>query len=338
MRALAVLPELTRRHDILVLAGDNAYDALAADYNVTRIPTLTFVMRPSGRRSAWRTIKRNLPGILDFKLNGPASDLIAQTVEAFAPDVMISDSEPWTHHVARRLRVPRISFDHFAVLAYCKWPMPWPDRLRCQFEAFAYRRLMSIPERMVVASFFDAPPRRDGLKVVGPVLRPAVREMAATDGQHLLVYFSNGHKNYTPRVHNALTALDRPVWVYGAPREGTDGNVQFRAISNTQFVIDLASCHAVFATAGNQLISEAMHFGKPLLLMPEDSLEQRLNALTVERLAYGLHAPRAKVSVELVARFLAGRDQFADNLPAARNGQAEAIAAIEQYAAELIVG
>jgi len=52
--------------------------------------------------------------------------------------------------------------------------------------------------------------------------------------------------------------------------------------------------------------------------------------------AYGLHAPRKAVSVELIDRFLAARPAFAANLAtAARDGRAEAVAAIERYAEEL---
>jgi uncharacterized protein (TIGR00661 family) len=336
MRAMAVLPELTRRHEVLVLAGDDACAALADDYNVVAIPTFTFVMKPDGHRSRLATIRRNLPGLADLKLDGPVCDLVAGALRAFGPDVIISDSEPWTHHVARRLKIPRISFDHFAILAYCRWPMGWADRLRCRFETLTYRQLMGEPERLVVASFFEAPPRREGIAIVGPVLRPQVRHLTPSDGDHLLVYFSNGRKNYTEPIHDALRRLERPVRVYGTPRSGRDGNVEFRVVSNTQFLDDLAGCHAVFATAGNQLICEAMHFAKPLLMMPEDSLEQRLNAATIERLAYGLHAPRPTISAALIERFLAARPAFAANLRhAPRDGAAEAVAALERFAREL---
>ena len=49
-----------------------------------------------------------------------------------------------------------------------------------------------------------------------------------------------------------------------------------------------------------------------------------------------MHAPRKKVCAEMAKPFLASRDRLAANLlAAARDGQAEAVAAIEQYAAEL---
>jgi hypothetical protein len=92
----------------------------------------------------------------------------------------------------------------------------------------------------------------------------------------------------------------------------------------------LAGCRAVFCTAGNQLISEAIHFGKPVLALPEDALEQRLNARTVERWQIGLQTRRGQVTAELLRRFLARADDFAANVRARRrDGLAEAIAAIE---------
>ncbi len=340
MRALAVLPALTARHELAILAGGDAYDALAGEYTVTQIPVLKFALSPTGRRSKRRTIKRNLPGVMDLKMSGPALDMVVDTLTKFRPDVVVSDSEPWTHHAARRLEIPRISFDHFGVLVHCRWPMPMLDRLVCRLEAGAYRKLMGRPQRVVVASFYDAPPRRPGVRVVGPVLREQVRKTEPSPGEYLLVYFSNGRKHYTERVHRALLEQDIPVWVYGTGREGREGNVQFLPLSNTRFVSDLAACRAVFSTAGNQLISEAMHFGKPLLLMPEDSLEQRLNAAMVEHLGYGRHLSRRDVAADVIGEFLADGDRLAANIGAAdiRDGGAEAVAAIEQYARELAGG
>ncbi len=336
MRALAVLPELTGQHEVLILAGANAYEALATEYTVTQIPVLKYALNPTGKRSVRRTIKRNLPGVMDLEMGGPALGMVTETIKRFGPDVVISDSEPWTHHAACKLDIPRISFDHFGVLVHCRWPMSWSDKVACRAEAVAYKALMGKPDRVVVVSFYAPPPRREGVRVVGPVLRPEVLATEASRGEKLLVYFSNGQKHFTPSVETELRKLDMPMWVYGVGREGLDGALEFRPPSNTQFIRDFAACRAVFSTAGNQLISEAMHYGKPLLLTPEDSLEQRLNAETVHRLAYGRWVRRKEISAEVVREFLAGEDEYSANLlAAASDGRAEAIAAIEGFAAEL---
>jgi uncharacterized protein (TIGR00661 family) len=338
-RALAVLGELTARHDVLVLAGSDAYNALRDDFNPTRIPTLRYAHYPGGRLARRRTIKRNLPAVLGFALRGAGLEMVAEALQEFAPDVVVSDSEPWTHQAAEELQIPRISFDRYGALAYCRWPMRWRDRLAANAEALAYQWLMGRPQRVIVASFYHAPPRRPNVRVVGPVLRPAVRRQRPDRGDYLLVYFSNGESHYTPRVAEALRAAGRPVRAYGVGRTGRDGNVAFRPPGNEPFVRDLAGCRAVFSTAGNQLISECLYFRKPVLVMPEESLEQRLNAAAVERMGIGAAVTREKVSAERLEEFLAAEGEYRANLPEqVRDGRAEAVEAIEHFGAELVSG
>src|SRR5262245_36271914 len=118
-RALAVLPRLTQTHQVLVLAGGDAYAALGADYPVARIPTLSFVYNSgSGKRSHGQTLRRNGPALLDVLGRGPVFDMVVDMIRDFSPDAIIADAEPWTHAAAAHLRIPRISFDHIGLLAY----------------------------------------------------------------------------------------------------------------------------------------------------------------------------------------------------------------------------
>jgi UDP:flavonoid glycosyltransferase YjiC (YdhE family) len=101
-------------------------------------------------------------------------------------------------------------------------------------------------------------------------------------------------------------------------------------------VADLAGCRAVFATAGNQLISEAMHLRKPMLLLPEDSLEQRLNAIAVREMGIGMRTSRKKVSAGQLRTFLSGEAGYRESFPdRPTDGRAQAVRAIEQFAREL---
>lgn len=337
VRALAVLPELARRHELLVLAGGEAYKALHADYPVVRIPTFKYQLSRGGRMAACRTLLRAAPKVVDLSVRGPALEMVGEVLEEAAPQVVVSDSEAWTNAAAKRLKIPRISFDHFGVLVYCRWPMGWARRLQNRMEARVYHGLMSGPaERIVIASFYAPPPRREGVRVVGPVLRETVLQATASPGEYLLVYFSNGPIHFTSQVEQALRALDVPVVAYGVGREGTHANLDFRPPSNTRFVADLAGCRAVFATAGNQLICEAMHFRKPMLLLPEDSLEQRLNAAAVQRMGIGMRTSQKKVCPEQLRAFLAGEARCVESFPdAPTDGRAQAVQAIERFAEEL---
>jgi uncharacterized protein (TIGR00661 family) len=336
-RALAVLPELTRQYDVRILAGDDAYDQLSREYDVLRIPVLRYYQGRDGKkRSPWRTIVRNTPAVLDLQLQGPISYLVEDEMRRFAPDVLVSDSEGWTHRAAKRLGIPRVSFDHYGILVHCALPMSRWDRATLRLESIAYRRLVADPDRVIVAAFFPGRPKRPGVRVVGPILRDMVRDITPTRGEHLLVYFTNAREHYTPTVEQALAAGGVPVKVYGPPRDDRDGNIQYCPISNEQFVRDLASCRGVFSTSGNQLISEAIHLGKPILTVPEEALEQRLNANFVRDWGIGMQTTKTEISPELLQRFLAREQDFLPNFAAHQHhGRSDAVDALRDAIEEL---
>jgi uncharacterized protein (TIGR00661 family) len=335
-RSLAVLPELARRHELLILAGGEAHAAIWPDFPVVRIPTLGYYYGRGARRSNWRTFQRNFAPVMDLVLRGPAFQAVLDALRDFRPDVVISDAEAWTHRAARRLRIPRIGFDHFGIMAYCKPRLPLWDRLISRRDVRVYKALMGQPQRVIVSSFYDAPPARPGVRVVGPLLRPEVRAVRPTRGSYLLAYFNNGLHQFTPKVEAELRRLEQRVLVYGTQRQGSLGNLDFRPPSNLPFIEDLAGCRAVISTAGNQLVGEAMHLGKPMLVMPEDCVEQRLNAAAVERMGIGMRVALRGLTAEVIQRFLSQEARLAANVRRqARDGRAEALEAIDRFVHEL---
>ncbi len=336
-RALAVLPELSRRHTLLCLAGGDAYTAIWPDFPAVRIPMLSFAYVPgTGRVSKWQTLRRNLPAVLDLVCRGPVFETVRNIVREFGPDVIISDAEAWTHRVAAELKIPRISFDHIGLLAYCRPEVEWWDRAAAWFNAACYRWLMGQPDRVIVSSFYPVQPRRLDVKVVGTLLRKAVHELSPRRGDHLLAYFNQGKDQLLPAVLDALAGAGRPVRIYGSDRQGEQGSLTFLPLSNLPFLEDLASCRAVISTAGNQLIGEAIYLGKPVCVMPEACVEQRLNAAAVDRLGIGMRLSARQFSAERLRAFLARLDTFEANMAKnVRDGVDESIEAIEQYLTEL---
>jgi uncharacterized protein (TIGR00661 family) len=336
---MAVLPELRRHHEVVVLAGGDAYETLAPQHPVVRIPTLRYGYGPDGKRSLSRTFGENLRHVADVLFGGPSLRQVEYLARHVRPHVAICDAEPWTHTVAARLRIPRISFDHFGILAYCRPPMAWLDRIRSLRDVLAYRGLMGRPDRVIVSSFYDGGRREPRVRFVGPLLREDVLRTKPSRGDHLLAYFNQGDKQLTPRIEDAMRTLGMPVIVYGTTRRGSDGPLSFRAPSNRPFLEDLAGCRAVFSTAGNQLVGEAMWFAKPMLVMPEDTVEQRLNAAAVERAGLGLQIDSRRITRFAFERLLADEGRFRDAARGnARDGRADAIAALERFARELTTG
>jgi uncharacterized protein (TIGR00661 family) len=329
-RALAVLPWLEERHEVHLFAGGMAYDMLSVERRVTRVPCLSYRYK-DGKLDVAETLARNAGQAIDLLAGGPQLSEVAGELRELQPDAAICDVEPFTHRAAAQLGIPRLGFDHYGILAHCRPPIALADRARHARDVLAYRLLTGSPERVVVSSFYDAPPRRRDVICVGPLLRDAVRSVKPSRGEHLVAYF-NQPALFTPRVASVLAEARAPVVVYGTDRRGSDGNLCFRAPADRQFLDDLARCRAVVGTAGNQLVGEALHFGKPMLVLPEDSVEQRVNAAAIVRLGVGEKHDHRRLSVANLQRFLAREQHFRDRTRwHARDGRAEAVAAIESF-------
>ncbi|HMP18479.1 MAG TPA: glycosyltransferase family protein, partial [Gemmatales bacterium] len=181
---------------------------------------------------------------LDARCRGPVFELVQQIFENTQPDVVISDAELWTHHVAQYLKIPRISIDHFGILAYCHTNLRGLDWYKSFFDATMYRWMMGQPDRVILSSFYPVKPKRPGVTLVGTFCRPELRQLHPRNGEQLLVYLNRGDHQFTPRLQAALLASQRPVVVYGTNRQGTQGCITFRESSNLPFLDHLASAFA----------------------------------------------------------------------------------------------
>ena len=336
MRTSAVLPALMKEHEVTVFAGGDAYEELAPRFPTVRIPIIGYQYNDRGTHSVPKTIGKNFSPIADLLFHGHGMEQVEREFKARGIQLVISDSEAWTHRVAQKLKIPRISFDHVGIIAYCKPHFPpdlWFSGMR---DAWGYRTLMGVPERILVSSFYPAEGAYPGVRVVGPMLRDEVLRVQPSKGDFLLAYFNKGEHQYLPQMDRVLRQLDCPVVVYGTPYRGKIDNLDFRAPSREWFVRDLAHSRAVLSTAGNQLIGEAIHFGKPILAMPEDAFEQRLNAHMIERMGVGMRAEMTRLTPSDVDRFLGHGDWYRSNMRQhAGDGRAEAIEVLHRYIAEL---
>jgi len=334
-RALAVLPDLASRYDVQVYAGGDAYEALRERFSVERIPTMRYHYR-GGRRCTMRTLRHNLPRVFDLLTGGESMQHVLRTMQRFAPEVVISDAESWTHAAARRLGIPRIGFDHFGMMVHCRLDLSPTDWLRSFIDRGVYRLLTASPERVLISSFFSAATRRPRIEIIPPLLREEVHDVRASQRDHLLVYLNHGSAQLTPAVLRVLSRAGAPVLLYGSGRQGRAGAIMYRPQGNRAFLEDLASCRAVISTAGNQLVGEALRFGKPMLVLPEATVEQRLNARAIVRLGIGEVSEFESFQSSHVQRFLSRLDVYSK---AARrlsaDGRERALGRLHQWIQEL---
>jgi uncharacterized protein (TIGR00661 family) len=249
-------------------------------------------------------------GIITSGAGGRYLNEVRKILEEFKPDIVMSDSEPLTRRAARKLGIPLVSFDHYGVLAYCKWKMPLSYRLRKWSTCLIYRLLMGKADRIIASAFYPATPKNSRVHVVGPILRDAVRNAKPVTGEHLLFYLGGDSTRFTDELRDILSRVDIEIRAFGLGERDDYKNIRFLKTHPDKFVEELASCKAVVASAGNQLTGECIYLGKPVLVFPEDAIEQKLNALGVVQMGVGMRTTLESISPELLREFIEKCDTF----------------------------
>ena len=303
-RTAAVLPALMTEHEVKVFAGNDAYDALSAQFPTTKIPCIGYRYNQHGKLSTPHTIVGNYAIVKDALFKGRFYQSFKQELLDWGVDVIITDSEIWTTRLARDLNIPLISFDHVGIINHCLPPFPAGQWLRGHLDRLGYHWLLPKADRTLITSFYSALPRSADIEVVGPIIRDEIRQLKPKTGDYLLAYFNKGEHQYLPHVEEALLGLDMPVMVYGVGERPKQEQLVYKPLSKTQFAEDLANCRALLSTCGNQTMGECLYLKKPVLVMPEDCFEQNLNAFMVERMGIGRRTSLTRISSDIIEAFL----------------------------------
>ncbi|MGL4514470.1 MAG: glycosyltransferase family protein [Lacipirellulaceae bacterium] len=318
-RARAMVERLRDRHRVVLFTSHDALEFLRAEYagdaavEVHQVPGLKFHYT-ARRLDNSKTIRE---GLSFWFTTGRHVRQLAAHFEREKPALVVCDFEPLVPRAAHRAGVPVLSLDHQHFLStYDLSALPirlqrWAWAMSWSIWMFGIRQ-----QKTVVSAFYNPPLRRgfEHVVQVGPLLRPALRQRQPTVGSHLLSYL----RRATPQgVLDLLATLPQPVRVYGLGERPPHGSVTFCAIDERAFLDDLASCDAVVAAAGNQLLGEALYFGKPVLALPEQNHhEQCINACFLERLGGGEWKPIERVGAGDLHGFLARRETYRQALAA----------------------
>lgn len=339
-RARAVVERLRERHRVVLFTSHDALDFLSAVYGgdaeveVREIPGLRFHYTASGIDNL-QTVRE---GLGFWASLGRFTRRLERAVALERPDLVVTDFEPLLPRAARRVGVPVLSLDHQHFLStYDLSSLPrelrdWAWRMSWSIWAFGIRQ-----QRTVVSAFYS-PPLRPGhadVLQVGPLLRQAVARHRPVVGGHLLSYV----RRATPAaVIDLLADLPMPVRLYGLGERPPQGSVTFRPINEEGFVHDLATCDAVVAAAGNQLLGEALYFGKPVLALPESRhYEQRINAEFVVQMKVGERQLLERLTAEDLRGFLARREDYRAHLAAERPCE-DGCSAVVRVVEEMLAG
>lgn len=293
MRSRVILEELTREHEVHVVVSGRARDYLARRFeNVHKIWGLTIAYEGNSVRNL-QTLVQNVKGAI----TGWPGNIrkYFELVEDFRPDVVITDFESFSWLFAKNHRIPAISLDNIQIINRCRHDSALLAGHEDSFELARSIVKSKVPGcfHFLVTTFFYPPVRKERTTLVPSILRPEILLARSEPGEHLLVYQTSTTNLALPEI---LKKTGLPCRIYGMKRDITedvhDQNLTYRPFSETGFIDDLRTCKAVIAGGGFTLLSEAVYLHKPILSYPvQRQFEQVLNALYVEKLGYGMHAP-----------------------------------------------
>jgi uncharacterized protein (TIGR00661 family) len=325
---------IDRGHEVKMVASGRAYP-----YLVERLPDVEEIWGFSfalvdGEVHTWQTILQNArgakQGVPENWKHGSA------IVNAFDPQLVITDFDGFAYAVSRARRIPAISLGNIQMVARCTHDSAILEGVRLPYmeaRAFVASKLPRA-SRYLILTFFRPRVHAKRTVLVPPVVREEIVAATPETGEHVLAYGRMAQESI-----DALAATGVPTRVYGA-RDGltgdvVEGSLTYRPFSNDGFIEDLRTCRGVVASAGFSLMSEAVFLRKPMLAIPlAGQFEQIMNARYLERLGYGVAAD--SIDEEALTRFLDGEDQHAAALARyEQEGNAETVEAVERTLAEL---
>lgn len=339
VRVLTLTEHLRRVHELVLFASGDAYDFLRKTYDNDRVENVRLVgvkgltFRYTGGKldlfkstaAAMKFARRDLPSLVDA---------LCQRIDEDRPDLAISDFEPTLPRAARLTELPWMSIDHqHVLLAYDLSSLPFLLRRYAWWMSWAVRWYYGWDDYLPVASSFYTPPLKPGferVRQVGPMLRSEIIATTPDTGDFLLSYL---RMNTPAHVIDTLAGCGRPVRVYGVGERPEVGSVTFHPINEQTFVRDLAGSCGLVSAAGNQLLGEALYFGKPVFALPEDlHHEQQINAHFLKNMGAGDWTTVESFQPRHLTQFLSQIEVYRRNLiPLAGtiNGTPDALSAIQ---------
>jgi len=341
MRSRVVLEHLTQKgHEIVIMASGRANTFLAKHFQGVKKIHGFHMISEENRIRRGKTLWSNvLAGV-----GGVPQNIAAyfKLIDAFVPEMVISDFESWTYLYAKAQGLPIISIDNMQIINRCQHPPEITEDARVDFEitkAFVKSKL-PFCDRYLITTFFRPPVRKEKTALYPPILRQEILDAKPTSGDHLLVYQTK--EGFGP-LTEALKRTGLPCRVYGMRRDITadqvEGNLCYRPFDEKTFVTDLASSRAVIAAAGFTLMGEAVYLHKPMLAIPlERQFEQLLNARYLQYEGYGQSAENVEALADL-GTFLGNVDRFANKLAGYKqDGNRELLAAVDEQIAVVAAG
>ncbi len=278
-RAQEIITHLEqRRHRVLVVTYGQAYNVLKK-FNILKVEGVSLSFK-QGKLSLISTITENIPRLLKNLKNWRK---IKKKIDAFKPDLCITDMEPIVPIISHFYKLPLISIDNQHRLTHLELQIPKKYRKDFLIAKYVVKRCVSRARAFIILSFVKSKKKTENVHIVAPILRKSVLELKPVYSDNILVYLTKPDDKLIEMIKN----IPRKFIIYGFDKEKKEENVVYKK-TGQHFLQDLASCNAIIATSGFTLISEALYLKKPYFAIPlKGQFEQTLNALFLKNSRLG---------------------------------------------------
>jgi uncharacterized protein (TIGR00661 family) len=301
-RSLVVINHLKRAgHQVTVVSYDKGFQFLSQTLPVELITGTNFTYENNEVKYLKTAVKNFLRSSETLK----SVEAVSELADSRRIDLVMTDFEPISCLVANLKKLPLISLDNQHILTKTKLDYPRHYLKAYLTDKLITRLMVFNPKFYLVLSFFPCEPLSRKVVVFPPVIAEDILAAHPVVGDKILVYLTSGFEEAA----DILKKLPQQFIVYGLSRVGQVGNCLFKKINRQEFIIDLARCHSIIATAGFSLISEALYLGKPYLAIPAQAqFEQILNAYHLAKMGYGEH--HNELTPQGIEEFVAKADRY----------------------------
>lgn len=252
---------------------------------------------------------------------------IARMFKDGKPELCISDCEGILPKVATRWGVPYLSIDNQHRFSRC-FSVDLPFNLRCWAWVMGLFAEWLVPHPLyaVVSIFYHAKIKKMNNRTIitNCFMRKKIEEIQPSYGDYILVYYKS---SCGPKILEMLSRTTEKIKVYGCP-DKRYSQFEYCKIDNDAFIRDLAGCKALFCSAGNQLLGEAVYYGKNIFTVPEPKQpEQYINAFCLKQMGFGEFCYYEDLDQRKVMNFL---KDLKERKPNGINGSRQAVEVIKK--------
>jgi uncharacterized protein (TIGR00661 family) len=305
-RAKEVIRHLEKEgHIIHVVSFDRGLRNLGDEFEVTEI----FGLRLAYVQNRVRYRKTIFKNLISVPKAAKSLKRLRELANKWQIELVCTDFEPLSYHVAHHENLPSISIDNQHALTHARLEYPRQFKRDALAAKLVTRAMVPHADEYMITTFFSTQLKSKRAFLMPPILRQEVLDTKPSESSHVLVYVTSP----SDQLAALLKRVRQPFTCYGFNREGREENLTFKKPGLKSFLADLATCRAVIANSGFSLICEAVHLGKPYLAIPvRHQFEQVLNAYYVKKLGYGAYWD--ELNEERVKSFLFNLEKFRENL------------------------